>query len=109
MRYDELQIRIPGRNIPGNQIDDGTGRLGRIFVNGQRCCCNDSIVYGRRFVRMQHHDGMALVQNLHQRIECRIAHVLSPAVGSQLDAVRTECVEYIDRFLDSRVHIRQGQ
>ena len=109
MRYDELQIRIPGRNIPGNQIDDGTGRLGRIFVNGQRCRRDDSVVYGRRFVRMQHHDGMALVQYLHQRIECRIAYVLSPAVGSQLDAVRAERVECIDRFLDSRVHIGQGQ
>ena len=107
VRHNNLKVGITRRNIAGYHVDNRAGSFGRVLVNGKRRGGNDAVVHRRRLMRVQDDDCLTLVQHLHQRIECFVAYILSPAVGRQLDAVRTELIKCVNSLFDGCIHIGQ--
>ena len=107
VRNHDLEVGIADQDVVGDHIEDSPRGFGQILVGSKRYLGNQPVVHGGRLVRMCDDDGFALIQHLHQRLQFRIAQVLTIAVGGQFHPVRMQDIQRIDRFFHRPLHVRQ--
>ncbi len=109
MGHNDLHLRIAGQHIAADHVGDGAGGLCEILLHGQRCLRHHLAVHGFRTVGMQDDHGLALVQEIKERVEFGCTQILPLHIGGQFDAVGLQRVEHIPCLCDGLLNIGQGQ
>ena len=92
-----------------NHIEDGSGGFCQVFVGSQRNGFDQLVNDSCRFMRVGDDDGLPGIEIGHERLERRVAEILSIAVGRQLDTVSAQFFQGIPRFFQRAVHVWKRQ